>query len=71
VKDIKLKISDRLHGKIKEASAVVGKSTDVLMREFLEESADIVLNGNFLEVDAADFDKFKESLEKKPKVKKT
>ena len=51
-KDIRLKISDRLHRKIKEVSAVVGKSTDVLMRDFLEESANIVLSGNVIEVDA-------------------
>ena len=46
-----IKISDKLYKKINDASFVVNKSMDAMVREFLDESADVVLSGNVFEID--------------------
>ena len=69
MRHIKIKISDRLHRKLRDASNVVGASTDLIIRELLEQGADFVLGGSILEVDTRDFEKFKTEVEVKQNPK--
>jgi len=71
MRELKLKINDDLYRKIQDASAVVGKSTDATIIEFLEDSADIVLTGSVIEIDDLEtFEKLKKYTEAKAKTKK-
>jgi len=71
MKDLKIKVSDALYNKIKDASVVVGKSTEATVKEFLEESADVVLSGNVIEVDDFEtFEKLRKYTEKTAAKKK-
>ena len=72
MQDIKIRISDRLHRKLRDASNVVGASTDLIIRELLDQGADFLLGGSILEVDTRDFEKFKAEVELKqnPNLKK-
>ena len=51
MKTLKMKISDQLYGKIIGAIAVLGQDAVKTVEDFLTDSADVVLNGRYFEVD--------------------
>jgi hypothetical protein len=65
MKNLSVTVSSELYDRIREASAVLGKSTDATVEEFLQDGTDIVLNGRLIEInDLETFKRLKKEAEK-------
>ena len=51
MKQLNLSLTNELYGKLVGASAVLQQGIKHTVRDFLTDGADVVLNGNFIEVD--------------------
>jgi tRNA U34 2-thiouridine synthase MnmA/TrmU len=66
MKEIKLQLTDRQYGKLIGASAALNQTIKRTASEFLEESADIVLTGNYVEIENEEkFERLRAELETK------
>ena len=51
MRQLNLEISNELYGKLVGAATVLGQDERQTAREFLQDGADVVLNGNFIEIE--------------------
>jgi hypothetical protein len=65
MKQLNLSLTNELYGKLIGASAVLQQGIKHTVREFLTDGADVVLNGNFIEIeDLETFERLRQEAKK-------